>query len=477
MFVYGETSSMPMHTMGTMILDPTDVPGGFDFDRIVETVASRIHLMPPFCQRLLEVPLGLGHPVMVDDPEFRAENHLHRLAVPAPGGLRELAEIVGDLAGRLLDRDRPLWEMWVVEGMEGGRIALVTKLHHCIVDGASGSSQMANLMDTEPDAEPPEAAPAWNPPPLPSSLALARSSAGSRLVDPRRLGRLLVDTVKGVRARRRAESEVAQAPGGGGERPGMLDTAPQTPFNRAITPRRAVAYGSAPLDTVKRVKHAFGVTLNDVVLGASALAVRRYLEARDALPDEPLICLVPVSLKTETEKKELSNKVTTMSIRLPTHLADPAEVLRAVHRETADAKHVFQAVDGDLVPQWLEMAPPLLTALTAQLYSELGLADKTPPMMNLAVSNMRGPPIPLYFGGARVEAVYPMGPVGEGMGLNLTVLSNMGRLDVGVLACRELVPDPWEIADDFAQCVRELELLAQKLEGAEEGGSAEASAG
>jgi diacylglycerol O-acyltransferase len=180
MFVYGETSSMPMHTMGTLILDPSDVRGGFDYERIVETVASRIHLIPPFRQRLLEVPLGLGHPVLVDDPWFRADDHIHRLAVPAPGGMRELAEIVSDLAGPLLDRSQPLWEMWAVEGMEGGRIALVTKLHHCIVDGASGSSQMAGLMDLEPNPEPSAAAPAWNPPALPSRIELARISAGTR---------------------------------------------------------------------------------------------------------------------------------------------------------------------------------------------------------------------------------------------------------------------------------------------------------
>jgi WS/DGAT/MGAT family acyltransferase len=474
MFVYAETPSMPMHTMGSIILDPSDVPGEFDFARIVETVGSRIQLMPPFRQRLLEVPLGLGHPIMVDDPDFRVENHLHRLAVPAPGGMRELAEIVGDLAGRLLERDRPLWEMWAVEGMEGGRIALVAKLHHCIVDGASGSSQMANLMDIKPDADPPATAPAWNPPPLPSPLALASSSAGSRLVNPLRVGRLLLDTVKGVRDRRRAESEVARS---GRERPGMLSLAPDTLLSGALTTHRAVAYGSAPLDVVKRVKRAFGVTVNDVVLGASALAVRRYLESHGALPDEPLVCFVPVSLKTESEKKELSNKVTTMSICLPTHLADPAEVLRAVHRETADAKQVFQAVEGNMVAQWLEFVPPLTMSLTARLYSGLDVADRVPAMVNLTVSNMMGPPIPLYFGGARVEAVYPMGPVGEGMGLNITVLSNMGRLDVGVLTCPERVPDPWEIADHFAECVHELELVADKLDAAEEGGSAEVAAG
>jgi WS/DGAT/MGAT family acyltransferase len=441
-----------MHTMGTVILDPSGVPGGFGFDRITETVAARIHLIPPFRQRLLEVPLGIGHPVLVDDPDFRVENHLHRLAVPAPGGLRELAEIVGDLAGQPLERSRPLWEMWAVEGLEGGRIALVTKMHHCMIDGASGSSQMASLMDLEPDAGAPEApAQPWSPRPLPSPLGLAARSVGSRFVSPLRLSRLVFDTAKGLRRRRRAEGEVAQR---SEERPGFLEMAPATPFNRALTPYRSVAYGSAPLSDVKRVKNAFGVTVNDAVLAACALAVRRYLAEREALPEKPLLCLMPVSLKTSTEKQDFSNKVSMMAIRIPTDLEDPEEVVRAVHRETTDAKHVFEAVEDDLMPAWLQLLPPVLSSFGAQLYSELGVADRVPSFANLVVSNMMGPPIPLYFGGARVEAVYPMGPVGEGLGLNVTVLSNMGRLDVGVLACRKCVPDPWEIAEGFARAVR-----------------------
>lgn len=463
-FVYGETQSMPMHTIGTLILDPSGVPGGFGFEQIRRTVASRVHLMPPFRQRLLEVPLGLGHPMLVDDPAFDVENHLHRLAVPEPGGMHELAEIVGDLAGRPLDRHQPLWEMWAIEGLAGGRIALVTKLHHCMIDGASGSSQMAGLMDLAPDAGPPKApSEPWSPAPLPSALALALGSAGSRLVSPLRLGRLVFGTAKGVLSRRRAQRELDRR-----EEPRRTraESTPVTPFNRSITPHRSVAYGSAPLAAVKRVKSAFGVTVNDAVLAAFALALRRYLAARDALPEESLVCAVPVSIKSDTEKQEFSNKVSMMAIGLPTQLEEPEAVVRAVHQATSDAKYVFQAVEEDLVPEWLQLVPPLLTTLGVRLYSELDVADRMPAMWNVIVSNMMGPPVPLYFGGARVEAVYPMGPVGEGMGLNVTVLSNMGRLDVGVLACREAVPDPWEIAEGFTQAVADLGLAAEKREAA-----------
>jgi WS/DGAT/MGAT family acyltransferase len=457
-FIYGETASMPMHTMGTVLIDPSDVPGGFGFDQIAETVAARIHLIPPFRQRLLEVPFAIGHPVLVDDPDFRLENHLHRLAVPAPGRMQELAQLVGDLAGRPVERHQPLWEMWAVEGLAGGRIALVTKLHHCIIDGASGASQMAGLMDLEPDATV-EAPEPWNPPPLPSTLSLTMRSVGSRFVGPVRFGRLLFDTARGMGQRQRAVREIADP-----ERASLLEFPPKTPLNRAVTPRRSVAYGSVSLADVKRVKNAFGVTVNDVVLAASALALRRYLEARDGLPDEPLVCAVPVSLKSESEKKNLSNKVSAFAIRLPTHLEDAGEVVEAVRREMANAKHVHEAVTEDLLPEWLGLLPPTLTQLGVQLFSELDVADRVPPLWNVVVSNMMGPPVPLYFGGARVEAVYPMGPVAEGIGLNITLLSNMGRLDVGVLTCREVVPDPEAVTEAFARALEDLQRAAEGRE-------------
>jgi WS/DGAT/MGAT family acyltransferase len=466
-FVYAETASMPMHTIGTVILDPSDMPPGrFGYEEILATLEARVHLVPPFRQRLLEIPLGLGHPMLVDDPEFRVANHVHRLAVPAPGTLRELAEIVGDLAGNPLDRSQPLWEMWVVEGLQEGRIALVTKLHHCMIDGASGASQMAHLMDLEADAKPVPPLEPWDPAPLPSLLERMRGSLTSRLVNPIRLGELVLQTAQGLRSRRGAQLETLQP---GGEAPPLFDGgAPETPFNRALSRRRAVAYGGASLSDVKRIKNAFGATVNDVVLGACALSVRRYLEARNALPDRPLFCLVPVSTKSEGEKEGLFNKVSAMVVELPTHLESAADMIAAIHRNAADAKQVFAAIEHDLVPAWLQYLPPLLTGATAQLFSDLKLADRLgPPGANLVVSNMMGPPVPLYFGGARVEAVYPMGPVGEGLGLNFTVLSNMGRLDVGVLACPEIVPEVWEVAEGFGRAVAELCLAAEKRLGSE----------
>jgi WS/DGAT/MGAT family acyltransferase len=451
-FVYAETDTITMHTMGTIIIDPSDVPGGFGFDEMKQTVASRIHLLPPFRQRLMEIPLGLGHPILVDDPGFRVDDHLHRLAVPAPGGMRELAEIVGDLAVGALDRSKPLWEMWCIEGLERGRIALIMKMHHCMIDGASGSSQMASLMDLEPTPPLPETSPeVWDPAPLPGTLSLARRSLGSRLVGPLTIGRLVFDTAVAYRTRSRVTSEIEESRS---ESSSPDEGVPETSINGPISMRRKVAYGSVSLADVKRIKDAFGVTVNDAVLAASTLALRRYLEVRGELPDRPLYSAVPISLKSDGEKKEFSNKVSVLSIRLPVHLEDPAAVVRAVHRETSDAKALHQAVDEELIPRWLQHIPPLLTTAAANFASDPDLMSRVPPLWNVIVSNMMGPPIPLYFGGARVEAVYPMGPVSPGMGLNVTLLSNMGRLDIGVLTCPDLVPDPWEITNGYAEAFR-----------------------
>jgi len=457
-YLYGESDSMPMHTLGTMIIDASQHPN-FDFEHVLATIRSRIHLMPPFRQRLLEIPFDLGNPMLADDPDFRIENHLRRIGVPAPGGLRELSEVVGMIAEQPLERTKPLWEMWYVDGMQDGRIALVTKLHHCVMDGASGSAQMAGLLDIEPDAVVAPPSEAWNPQPLPSALELAGSSAFERVVSPQQVAGALLDTAKGIWSRIRAEQEID---GRGEERVGWIG--PRTPLNRSLTRHRSVAYGSVLLEDIKRVKSAFGVTVNDAVLAAYSLALRQYLLEHDALPEEPLHCSIPVSLKTEAERQELSNKVTGATIQLPTQIADPVEVIEAIHLATENAKSVLAAVEVEIIPQWLEIIPGSLAEIALRAIRDSKIVDFVPPIFNVLLSNVMGPPIPLYFGGALVEAVYPMGPCGEGMGLNVTVLSNMGRLDIGVLTCTEAVPDPWEITRAFSQAVGDLLLAAEKRE-------------
>ena len=458
-FLYMETRDMHMHTVGTVIIDPATMPGGFAFPKIKELLANRIHLMPPFRRRLITVPFDLAHPVWIEDPEFDLEYHVHRRGLPQPGTMHELAELVGDFASRPLDRSRPLWQMWVVEGLEDGMISLVTKIHHSCIDGVSGADLMAHLFDLEPEPaklEPPPALPVEQPP---SDLKLAVGAVGSTLTQPLDFARTMLRTGRGLvnavqSQRRRPEGAPAAT---------LPFTAPSTPWNGAITPHRSVAFSTCALDDMKLVKRVFGTTVNDVVLAACTMSLRRWLSAHDALPDRALVASCPVSVATEETKTD-PNHISSMFVSLPVQLADPVDQLIAIRENTKGAKELHNAMGADLIMSLTQSTPPQLLNLASRLYSQMNLASRHRPAHNLIISNVPGPPIPLYCGGARVVAVYPMGPVLEGAGLNLTVLSNMGNVDFGAIACREMVPDLWDIADGFAEAVIELRKRAVEEE-------------
>ena len=458
-FVYGETPSMPMHTIGTLLLDPSTADGPVDLERLQRTIAARIHLMPPFRQRLIEAPLALARPVLADDRDFRLERHVQSARLPAPGTMAQLAELVASYAEDPLNHTRPLWRMWLVEGLQDGRVAVVSKIHHCMMDGAAGASHMGSLLDLTPEAPAMEPAPTWNPPTLPRPAELLRGPYAPQLFRPVALGRAVVATARGVWSRLRVQRESA-----GEEAPAasLFDSAPPTPLNGSITPHRVAAFASLPLADVKAVKNAYRVTVNDVVLTACAYALRSYLAARDALPSDPLYCAVPVSTKSEEEKAEFSNKVSMITVRLPTDLEAPEEMLAAVHRAAEGSKRAFSAIQDDLGEAWFDLVPPNLAGVVARLYSGLGLADWIPGFINLLISNVAGPPVPLYLAGARVDAIYPMGPVAEGIGHNITVLSNVDRIDVGLLGCREKVPGIESIAAGLGEAIAHLKATAAK---------------
>jgi WS/DGAT/MGAT family acyltransferase len=460
-FLYMETPSQLAHVVGTLILDPQGGEG-YSFERVVHLLRSRMHLMEPFRRRLLPVPMNLGHPVWVEDPDFDLEAHVHRVSARAPGSMHELAEVVADIAGRPIDRSRPLWEAHLVEGLEDGKVALVTKIHHCAIDGVTGADLMANLFDLTPDApdpEPPDES--WTPPPLPSDLELVTSALQGIARRPRTMVKVLNNTVRSaidiVARQRQASAENRPSPA-------LPFTAPKVMWSGAITPHRVVAFGKASLDDMRKIKSAFGTTVNDVVLASCTQTLRQYLIAHDDLPDQPLVCSVPVSVHGKSEH-DGTNQVSTMFVRLPVHIADPIEQLRTINAETREAKEMQNAIGADMLQDFAQFMPPTLFNRAMRLYSSLNLADRHRPVHNLIVSNVPGPPIPLYTAGAQVVGVYPFGPLLEGAGLNLTVLSNMGHVDFGVIACRELVPDVWDIAYGFGEAVLLLKKAAEQLEG------------
>lgn len=435
-FWYMEHPVVHMHVTGVLVLDPSELPGGFSFESFRRHVAGRLHRIPPFRRRLLGAPLGIDHPVWVDDPDFDLDDHLHRVVLEPGAGREELSDWVGRYASEPLDRDRPLWDMSVLEGFADGTVAVVSKVHHVAVDGVTGTDLMAQLVDLEPvvDHEEP---PPYRPEPLPNQLELAYDAVASRLTDP----------LRGVRALGRsagaASRVVLQALGSEQDGPSMARPfeAPRTFINRSLSARRSVAFAAAPLEDLRTAKSAFGATVNDVFLAACTQALRTYLSRHGEQLDRPLVVSVPVSVHGEASADRATNQVSNMFVRLPVHVADPVEQLHAVKADTRDAKVVHGALGADMIGDVTEVTPPAVFNLASRMYSSAGLADRLAPIHNLVISNVPGPPFPLYVAGARLRAVYPFGPLIEGSALNITVLSNMGNMDIGVIACPDVAPD------------------------------------
>jgi len=443
-FLYFETPVQHMHVSVAAVLDPTDMPGGYSFDKIQDLVASRLHLLPPFHRRLVRVPFDLHHPVWVEDPDFDIIHHVRRISCPAPGGPRELAAVCGRINSTPLDRGRPLWEAWVIEGLADGRFAFLTKVHHCAVDGASGAELLVHLFSVDRAAvTPPPAAPA-PPEHVPTEMELVQHAVASRLRQPLEMAQLARRTVSAVADVVRRRRDPATPIGG------TPLTAPRTRFNGAITARRSVAFARVPLAQVKAIRKATGVTVNDVVLALCAGTLRRYLLRHGELPTQPLMAVCPISVRDVTPStKPSSNRVSAMFTSLATDIADPVERLRAIQNVTRGAKEEHNAIGADMLQNWAEFAAPTMFSLAARLYARMKLADRHRPVHNLVISNVPGPPFPLYLAGAELVAAYPMGPVFEGAGLNITVLSYMGSLDFGFNAAANAVPDLW----DLASCV------------------------
>jgi WS/DGAT/MGAT family acyltransferase len=449
-FLYFETPSMHMHVAMTAIFDPSTMPGGYSFEKVKGFIESRLHLVPPFRRRVVEVPFRLNHPVWVEDPAFDLDYHIRRIGAPSPGSHKELAELAGQIASTPLDRSRPLWELYVVEGLEDGNIGVITKMHHCAIDGVSGAELMVNLFDLDPSGREIEAPEPREPEPIPSDLSMVGHALASRARRQAQILPLLGATVRTVgtlvNRRRDPEATVGAVP----------LTAPPTPWNRSVTPHRRMSFTRVSLDDVKKIKNHVGCTVNDVILGLMGGTLRRYLEHHDALPDTPLIAVCPVSVRTEDQRGEMNNKVSAMFTSLATDVDDPIERLRTIHEVTKGAKEDHNVLGANLLQDWAEHAAPTPFALAARLYSSMNLSDRHRPIHNVVISNVPGPPFPLYYAGAKALYTLPMGPVMEGAGLNITVLSYIDNVDIGFMVCRELVPDVWKLADLVGDAMAEL---------------------
>jgi len=492
LFLYAETESMHLHVALTAILHPGAEP--LTIERLRALVGERLHLVPPFTRRLAEVPFGLDHPSWIVDDAVDLDVHVRHVSVPQPGGPEDLGRVCGAIASLPLDRRRPLWEMWLVDGLYDGNVALVTKIHHACIDGVSGAELITVFFDLDAEATLPLGTPpdgftdratthgattehattdrvrdvtlrgdvasdpdasdrdSFDPDPSDGTTAdLVRLAAAlrTRAEAVRRLPPLLRRTAGGVADVRRRRSARAEAGG-------TPLTAPRLSFNRRLTPERNCAFAHISLAETQEMRRASRSTVNDVVLAVTAGALRRYLHGRDELPEGPLVASCPVSVRTDAERGEQNNKVSFLMTRLHTEIADPLERLHAIRRATNAAKAEHLMLGPSVLADWSQTADPLVLRWAARLYLRSGLTDRHPPIHNVVISNVPGPPIPVFLAGAALVRAYPMGPVIEGAGLNITVMSFLDSIDIGFMVCDDAMPDVWDLADAVAPAFDEL---------------------
>jgi len=441
-FLYSETPTAHMHTLKVAIFDMSRVEGGYSYDGVIELLGHRLGRLAPFRRRPISVPLALGHPVWIEDPDFELKRHVTRQRVPAPGSLRELADVVAEVAGRPLRRERPLWELTVVEGLADDRIAIIAKVHHAVADGAATVLLLEKALapgDDNFEAH-------QRPEPVPSNRELAHLAARAHAARLRRLPRLASHSVRGVRDMVAVRRAAAVRP------PLPFDT-PRTPFNVSLTSDRTVAMATVPLEELKEIRRAAGATLNDVFLAMCSGAVRSYLLARDTLPRRPLVASVPVSTGTRGNG---GNHVDNLFVSIATDVADPFERLLRIRGGARAAKETRAAYGNDLLEERAEVIPPQLYELAIRTWTRTGLANRLPPPVNLVLSNVAGPSERLRVGGAVLDALYSVGPILEGIGLNMTAWSYAGDLHVTVLGCPASLPDPWRLAGALVGSLEEL---------------------
>jgi diacylglycerol O-acyltransferase / wax synthase len=468
-FLHVESTTTAGHVGGLLVLDPSGAPGGeLTLSALRAVLEPRLHLAAPLRQRLVEVPLGLGRPYWVDDPEFDLEFHLREVALPLPGDAHQLAEQVARIHARPLDRTRPLWEMYLIDGVDGTHSAIYSKVHHAAIDGVSGAEILATVMDLTAEPRVVEDVD-WMPGALPSRLELLERGLLTTVTQPWDLLRTLPKTLPhladlpgaanlpGIRAVSDLSAAVAKVATGRSARNVERRElrAPRTPFNGPITAHRRFSFGSLPLSDLKRVKNAFGMTVNDVVMALCTSALRRWLLDHDALPSVPIVVAVPVSIRGGDQSGPGGNQISVMFAEMPTQVADPAERLASVMTAMSEAKRQFQAVPATILQDLSTVIPTALSGLAARQLFRLVTAPGLP--FNLFVSNVPGPQVPLYVAGARVLGLYPVSAVTDMTGgLNITLFSYDGSIDFGLIACRELVPDVWNLIDYLRDALSEL---------------------
>jgi diacylglycerol O-acyltransferase / wax synthase len=444
-FLHLEKGGAHMHVGAVMLFD--GAPPGYE--ELLGAIEARLHLVPRYRQRLAPVPFGQGRPRWVDDPHFNLRYHVRRTALPEPGGEEQLRNLAGRVFSQRLDRDKPLWEMWLVEGVEGDRFAVLSKTHHAIVDGVSGVDIMSVLFDARPEPAAPLAAPGrWLARPLPSRSQLLAEALLERATIPGEM-------IRGARAVLRTPRRLLAAGFGGLVGLGALawaglSPAPETPYNVPIGPHRRFAWLRASLPDVKEIKNALGGTVNDVMLAAVAGALGRHLRRRGvATADLELKAMVPVSVRAEEARGALGNQVAAMMAPLPAGCPDAVTRLELIARAMDGLKRGGQAVGARVLTELTGFAPPTIMGQAARLAARQRF-------FNVVVTNVPGPQFPLYLAGHELTDIFPLVPLAPGQALGIAIMSYNGRINFGLLGDYDALSDLDELTRDFAASLREL---------------------
>ena len=463
-FVALETRNSPMHIGSILIYNPDTAPGGFvRFKDILAFFESRLQLSKTMRQRMVRVPFDLDYPYWIEDPDFDLEYHVRHVALPAPGDWRQLYIQAARIFARPLDLDRPPWEFTVVEGLDNlegvpkGCYAYITKVHHAAIDGMSGIDMMEATHTLAPDEPPPAGSDEWKPEKVPNPIELLGKSYFNAITNP----------LKQIEVAAKAAPGLAKALKGLVAKDFDVSSEmipPKTRFNRKISPHRVCEGVSVPLADIKAIRTLVdGAKVNDVFLTIIGGGLRRYLDHHGELPRKTLTAMAPISVRAKDEKNAMGNQVAAMVAPLGTHIADPVERMRWVHDRTTNSKAMTEAIGARNMTEMSKVSPALWMSLGAQLYTRLSLANRgMAPMFSTVVTNVPGPPVPIYSAGARLESMMGLICLTDGMGLAHTVQSYHKEATITFTADREMMPDP----EFYAQCIRDsFELLLDSASG------------
>ena len=439
-FLHMERDGAHMHVASTIVFEGK-APTHAEFR---DHIATRLHLVPRFRQKLRFVPFDQGRPVWVDDPHLNLDYHVRQTALPAPGSEEQLRNLAARIFSQQLDRTKPLWELWLVEGLDGDRFAIVGKSHHALVDGVSGVDITTVLFDLEPEpAGQPVRPPKWAPRPEPTDLKLLGDALRERATSPKEI-------VRGFRAVLRGPRQVVRGVGATGKMLGAGMAAPPTPFNVDIGPHRKVAFVRTDLGLLKEVKDEHGGTVNDVVLSVVAGALGNYLRARGHETDElEMRAMVPVSVRAQEEHGALGNRISAMMAPLPVYSEDPLERLRLVSETMGDLKGSGQAVGAEILTKITDFAPPTIASQAARL-------QPAQRFFNLVVTNVPGPQFPLYVLGRKMESIFPMVPLARRQALCIGIMSYNGQVNFGLIGDFDAMADLESFGLDLEAAIEEI---------------------